>query len=779
MSAADPTAAFFANLRASGLLRQEQLQELWAWVSAARPDVQALAKEVSQRGWLTAFQIKEIFKGRGRDLTLDRYSLQDLLGEGGMGRVYKAHDNRMGRDVAIKIIRKDKLTHPAAAARFKQEIEALGVMKHPNVVQVYDADLTGTTHYYVMELIDGMDLTKIVAERGPLPVAEACEYIRQAALGLQHAFEKGLVHRDIKPSNIIVYGNGAGVKLVDLGLARLMDNEFAAGAEDGHRITQEGFVIGTPDFLAPEQARNPMGVDIRADIYALGGTLYYILTGKVPYEGATPTEKLLKHCTDPPPSLLLQRMDAPQQVEQIIHWCMSKQMEQRPQIPLQLAQALQPLCPVPTNNYAGVAAGRHSGGVGMMASGRSPVLGGTGGHAPLQQPPSQQPYHAPPPGYPQPGYPGYPPPGYPQQQAPPPGYPQQAPPPGYPQQAPPPGYPQQAPPPPGYPPAATEPDPNRSSQVFKLPPQTTSDDPIRRRAEKTGFPWSLVLLGLGILFVVGLLGWAVYAQFLKPTEIAPDAFTNSLGMKMVKIDGGTFKMGSVDGEPARKADEGPLHDVTIKHSFLISSTEVSNNHFARVMGSSPSASIQKSAKAQNLPVEKVTWDEANDFCKKLTDSEKGQPFARKGWAYRLPTEAEWEYAARAGTDRPFAFGPQIIYIKQALFRPSEKDDYGNGGEPGKPPLLPQEIGLAAPNGFGLSDVHGNVAEWCSDWYKPGYPEGTVVDPTGPPDGDKRVVRGGSFKEEPKNCRSASRMGLRPGGRSEDVGFRVVYAPIPK
>jgi len=768
MSAADPTAAFFANLRASGLLRQEQLQELWAWVAAARPDVQTLAKEVSQRGWLTAFQLKEIFKGRGRDLTLDRYSLQDLLGEGGMGRVYKAHDNRMGRDIAIKIIRKDKLTHPAAAARFKQEIEALGQMKHPNVVQVYDADLTGTTHYYVMELIDGKDLTKLVTERGPLPVPEACEYIRQAALGLQHAFEKGLVHRDIKPSNIIVSGNGTVVKLVDLGLARLMENEFAAGAEDGHRITQEGFVIGTPDFLAPEQARNPMAVDIRADIYALGGTLYYILTGKVPYEGATPTEKLLKHCTDPPPGLLLQRMDAPVQVEQIIHWCMAKQMDARPQFPLQLAQALQPLCPVNTNAYANAAAGRHSGAVAAMNAGRGQVPAGTGGHAPLQ-PPAHQ-YPAPPP--------GYGPPGYPQHQVPPPGYPPQAPPPGYPQQAPPPGYPPQQAPLPGYPPASQEPDPNRSSQVFKLPPQTTADDPIRRRAE-TGFPWSLVVLGLGILFVIGLLGWAVYAQFLRPPETPPEPFTNALGIKMVKIDGGSFKMGSVDGDIGRKADEGPLHDVTIKNSFLISATEITHSQYLKVMGSSPAKSSAKASRAQNLPVEFVTWDEANEFCKKLTELDKTQPYARKGWAYRLPTEAEWEYAARAGTDRPFAFGSQIIYGKQALFRPTEKEELGIGGEMAKPPTLPQEVGKTDPNGFGLYDMHGNVAEWCSDWYKTGYSDGANTDPTGPADGDKRVVRGGSYKDDPKNIRSASRAGVRPNDHREDIGFRVVYAPIPK
>src|SRR5262249_10547039 len=158
----------------------------------------------------------------------------------------------------------------------------------------------GDNHYCVMEYIDGSDLTKVVRDSGPMPIPQACDAIRQAALGLEHAFETGLVHRDIKPSNIIVPRTTGPVKLVDLGLARVMDTV----PEDAHRITQEGFVIGTPDFLAPEQARDPMSVDIRADIYALGGTLFYILTGRVPYETGTATEKLLRHCTDPPPNLL-------------------------------------------------------------------------------------------------------------------------------------------------------------------------------------------------------------------------------------------------------------------------------------------------------------------------------------------------------------------------------------------------------------------------------------------------------------------------------------------
>ena len=759
-SAADPTAAFFANLRASGLLKPPQLQELWQWVATTKPDVQNLAKEVSRRAWLTTFQIKEIFKGRGRDLTLDRYVLLDLLGEGGMGRVYKAHDVRLGCDRAIKIIRKDKLKHPAAGARFEQEIQALSKMSHPNVVQVFDAAVGGDTNFYVMELIDGTDLTKMVRDRGPLPVPEACEYIRQAALGLQHAFEKGLVHRDIKPSNIIVSRNGRVVKVVDLGLARLMENE-AAGGEDGHRITQEGFVIGTPDFLAPEQARNPMGVDIRADVYALGGTLYYILTGKVPFEGSNPTEKLLKHCTEPPPSLLAQRMDAPPPLEQIIHWCMAKPPEGRPQTPLQLALALQPFCPVAPPGYGGPTSGKYPvAGSGLLSAGRHPVQQGTGtgSHTPIQ-PPAVTPGSGPvavPPGYP----------------APPPGYAYPAPPPGYPGY--PPGYPGY---PPGFP-APPEPDPNRSSQVFKLPPQTTTEDPIRRRSEG-GFPWSLVLLGLGALFVVGLLGWASYVQFLRPVEPPIAEFTNSVKMKMVKLDGGKFRMGSAEGEQGRRIDEGPQHEVSISGPLLMSATEVTHSQYLQVMGTSPAKSGGLANKAQNLPVEFVSWDDANDFCQKLTnlENEKKQPWARRNWAYRLPTEAEWEYAARAGSSDTFAFGPTITFGKQGgIFRLMENDPLGVPDEM-KPPTLALEVGKTKANDFGLYDMHGNAAEWVADWYKPSYPgEGSRTDPTGPPDGDKRVVRGGSFKDPANAVRSAARAGFRPTDKRDDIGFRVVYAP---
>ncbi|MBP3960515.1 SUMF1/EgtB/PvdO family nonheme iron enzyme [Gemmata sp. G18] len=734
-SAADATASFYQNLQASRLLTEAQLRELWGWIAYTKPDVQGVAKELHRRSWLTPYQIRETAKGRAAALKIaSRYLLLDILGEGGMGRVYKVQDARMGRTVALKVIRKEKLAQGIAQGRFYQEIQALSAMDHPNVVKVYDAEEVDGNHFYVMELIDGTDLTKIVRESGALSVPDACDVIRQAALGLEHAFERGLVHRDIKPSNIIVPRAGGAVKLVDLGLARLMEQP---GGEEASRITQEGFVIGTPDFLAPEQARNPMAVDIRADIYALGGTLYFALTGKAPFDGATPTEKLLKHCTDPAPRLLLSRPDAPAQIEQIILWCMAKGAEERPQTPLQLALALQPFCPPPAPG------GSRSG------SGYYPIPT----VAPLPVPVPQSAYAAP--------------------AAPAVSYPPQ---PAY---QPPAGYPAPVYAPQGIPLPPADPAP--SNQVFKLPPRRNADDPIRRRAEG-GFPVGAVLVVLGALFVVGVLGFAGYQLFLKTEPPPVEPFANTLEMKMVRIEGGTFRMGSPDSEPGRAGDgrEGPVREVTIRGPFFMSATEVTNSQFVKVIGRNESRAAKIAHRIDSLPVDAATWSEANEFCKKLTEAEKNQPWARKNWAYRLPTEAEWEFAARAGTDTPFACGDRVNFPTQAVFRATEDDPLGTGGDPLKPLRFAQDVGKTEPNKFGLYDMNGNIAEWCSDYYKlEAYKDAARDNPSGPTDGDRRVIRGGSFRDPAAATRSAARDGQRQTARLDFVGFRVVYAPVQK
>jgi formylglycine-generating enzyme required for sulfatase activity len=674
-TAADPTATFLAALKATGLLTPEQFKELVGWAGRTKPDVGGVARELHRRGWLTPYQIKETFHGRGRGLAVGRYVLLDLLGEGGMGKVFKAHDARLGRDVALKLIRPERLSHPAAMARFDQEMKALGKLDHPHVVRAFDAGQAGGAHYVAMEFIDGADLTKLVRVRGPLPVAEACEYARQAALGLQHAYENGLVHRDIKPSNLIATRDGRAVKLVDLGLARLNDE-----AADAARVTQEGFVLGTPDFLAPEQARNPAGVDTRADIYALGATLFYLLTGRVPYDAPTPAEKLVRHLTDPPPDLSLLRPDAPPGLERVIHWCLAKRPADRPQTPAELAAALRPFC---------------------------------GGAAPVAY----------------------------------------------------------------FPPPALPPEEDLASLTADLGPRPAVVAPPRRRTDKGRFPVGWAAAGVALAAAAAALAVAV----LRAPGPAGDpdrpveGFTNSVGMKLVKLNGGTFRMGSPRGEPGRRADEGPVREVTVDGPFLVSAAEVTHAQYARVTGAAPPGSgvVKRAASAADFPAEMVSYDDAVAFCRRLTEKEADQPTARPGWAYRLPTEAEWEYACRAGTTTPFWCGPTLDNGREARYTPAGNGPGADleGGDPDPPAEgIPEKAGRFPPNPWGLFDTHGNVAEWCADWYGPYGADGP------PPAGDRRVVRGGSFRDPAADCRSAARASARPADRRDDLGFRVVYAP---
>jgi len=208
-------------------------------------------------------------------------------------------------------------------------------------VTVHDADEVGGTHFFAMEYVEGTDLSKLVRKEGPLPVREACEYIRQAALGLQHAHEQGLVHRDIKPANLMLTTKGV-VKVLDLGLARLAT--VAEGSDGTDPMTREGSVMGTPDFMAPEQATDPHSADIRADLYSLGCTLFQRLTGKVPYPGGTLTEKLLKHQMDPPPRVQVLRPDVPLDLAAVVLRLMAKKPAERYGTPAELAAALEPFC---------------------------------------------------------------------------------------------------------------------------------------------------------------------------------------------------------------------------------------------------------------------------------------------------------------------------------------------------------------------------------------------------------------------------------------------------
>jgi eukaryotic-like serine/threonine-protein kinase len=333
--------AFVEAVRCSGWLSREQGDQLAALADDSNADPLTVAKEVVRRGWLTAFQVRMFWNSRGHELFLGQYVLLEKLGEGGMGEVYKARQRRLERDVALKVIRRERLDNPAAVSRFRREVQAVASLAHPNVVRAYDADEAGGVHFYAMEFIEGINLARLVREQGPLPVADACDCVRQSALGLQHAHERGLVHRDIKPSNVLLGSNGV-VKLLDLGLARLHD---VAGAEQQTRLTHEGLVIGTPDFIAPEQARNSHGADIRADLYSLGCTYFYLLTGQPPYPGGTPTERLVKHSVEPIPDVRQLRADVPVGIAAVIQKLLAKRPEDRFQAPAELAEVVEPYCP--------------------------------------------------------------------------------------------------------------------------------------------------------------------------------------------------------------------------------------------------------------------------------------------------------------------------------------------------------------------------------------------------------------------------------------------------
>jgi serine/threonine protein kinase len=354
----DACTPFVNAIRQARLLSDAQLAELAASRAIRYGEPRELARELVRRDWLTPFQVAKLARGRGGDLVLGKYILLERLGEGGMGQVFKARHRVMDRLVALKIIRPELLDHASAVRRFHQEIRAVAQLSHPNIVTAHDADQDGNTHFLVMEYVQGIDLKKLVQSSGRLGVRQACGYIRQAALGLQHAYERGLVHRDLKPGNLLLalprrspHGTFAlppdpeltpqsAVKILDLGLALLQSTDSAKNVSS--TATQQGALIGTPDYMAPEQALDPRTVDIRADLYSLGCTLYFLLVGEAPFEDGSLLEKLYKHKFEPPPPLLSRRPDVPVELAAIVHKLIAKEPSDRFQTPAELVVALEP-----------------------------------------------------------------------------------------------------------------------------------------------------------------------------------------------------------------------------------------------------------------------------------------------------------------------------------------------------------------------------------------------------------------------------------------------------
>jgi serine/threonine protein kinase len=268
--------------------------------------------------------------------THPRYRILELLGSGGMGTVFKAEHRLMERVVALKIIRKDLMDRPAAIERFPQEVRAAARLIHPHIVTAYDAEQAGDVHFLVMEYVEGKSLDRLLAQSGRIPVDQACDWVHQAALGLQHAWEQGMVHRDIKPGNLLLTPGGQ-VKILDFGLAR-----FANETAPGGGLTLEGSMVGTPDYMAPEQAEAAGKADIRADIYSLGCTLYHLLAGEPPFPEGAPLHKLVSHQTRQPRPLTELRADVTGDLAQVVQRMLAKDPAQRYQTPAEVARELVP-----------------------------------------------------------------------------------------------------------------------------------------------------------------------------------------------------------------------------------------------------------------------------------------------------------------------------------------------------------------------------------------------------------------------------------------------------
>ncbi len=283
-----------------------------------------------------------------------RYRIVGALGAGGMGTVYKAEDQLMGRVVALKVVSAHLTAKPGAVARFRREIRAAAQLKDDHIVTAYDAGEAGGSHFLVMEYVEGVSLDRLVAKKGPLPVNLACNFVRQAALGLKHAADKGMVHRDIKPQNLMVTRKGR-VKILDFGLARFASSdesdvpadrpEFGAAkknVDDG--VTNPNLLMGTPDYLSPEQAKNSHTVDARSDLYSLGCTLHFLLTGRAPFGTAeTLIDKLLAHTTQEPPPVRAARPEVPDALVNVLAKMMAKSADDRYQTAHEVAAALLPL----------------------------------------------------------------------------------------------------------------------------------------------------------------------------------------------------------------------------------------------------------------------------------------------------------------------------------------------------------------------------------------------------------------------------------------------------
>jgi formylglycine-generating enzyme required for sulfatase activity len=746
---------FVQHLTQSGLM---SAPEIAAFQDSLPPlkrpkDAETFAQELISAHKLTRYQAHLVQQGEVTGLVFGDYRVLDKLGQGGMGVVLKAEHRRMKRVVAVKMISGAALKSPDAVKRFYREVEAAAKLNHPNIVQAHDACEHDGVHYLVMEYVEGKDLGATVKEKGPLPVAEAVDYIIQAARGLQYAHEQGIIHRDIKPANLLVDKKGT-LKILDMGLARVAG--LVEEEDDKDRLTASGQVMGTLDYMAPEQAMDTHQADARADIYALGCTLYRLLTGELLFKCDSLAKTIWAHQQAPIPSISKVRADVPAQLDAACRKMVAKKPAERQQSMDEVIADL-----------AGCA--------GLEGAGSDAATAGWQGHSGSRRrvfvhesnvaKPAVQP-------------------------------------------------------------AATDParDATLSHQSLEEPTTQFMVRLVRnvraRKALAVGVAGGLVLAVAALLAVRprGPVPGKTPPPAVAPFDAAtakqhqeawakhlgvPVEEANSIGMNLVLIPPGEFEMGSTPGEIAWALEEGkknkepqwyfdrvpieaPRHHVKITKPFYLAMYPVTQAEYEKVMGVNPSDFTEKQMEASAFkpplsekevqcrvvdrkkvvgkdtsrhPVETVNCDEAMEFCRKLS-AMPAERAARR--VYRLPTEAEWEYACRAGTTTRWYSGDDEAGLADTVwFRENSRG-------------MTRPVGTKKPNVWGLYDMSGNVEQWCADWLGADYyKQSPPSDPTGSAVSSDRMLRGGSRGDASSLCRSAHRHYAPPAYRYHGDGFRVV------
>ena len=868
----------------SGVISDEDLQAFIKKLPEDQKptDGEQLAKRLVKEKKISAYQAQVVYSGKGKTLTMGSYFVLDKLGQGGMGMVVKAEHRMMKRLVAIKVLSPAVTKTKESQQRFQREVEAAARLTHPNIVGAFDAGQADGSPFLVMEYVPGDDLSAIVKKKGPLSVDQAIDCIAQAARGLEFAHEQGVIHRDIKPANLLLDTSG-NVKILDMGLARIDANDVATQAD----LTGTGAVMGTVDYMAPEQAVSTKTADARSDLYSLGISLWFLLTAKSAYEGDSLMSRLLAHRDQPIPSLRAVREDVSESLDAVFRKLVAKQPTDRYQTATELMADLE-ACRTGASVKALVVAEVATDAddfqdflqqldgptIGPRGSQSSPSVTGTKTQARARKsitsmdetmergnvsdtlPPARRVRKG-----------------------------------------------GKSKSPPWFQDIRVQigggaaavllllaaiflfQTPNGRLRVEILDPEvevkvqgTTvtlkagdtepvtlkvgnkkllvtrgdlsfeTDSFTLKKGTETKVKVDLVadsLIATSGGKVIGeksigrktlttsttggdsaaLISQTPSASLLPNTSalspaVAPfDAAqakvhqeawakhlgtqvetTNSVGAKMVLIPPGEFLMGSTDEQVEAalkvaneiKADSGvisriekaerPQHKVVITKPLLMSATEVTIGQFKKFVeaskyvteaeqygsgdssGQSVDDKVTDAQKQRNWrtpgyavtddwPVVQITWNDAVAYCQWLSTQEKT--------TYRLPTEAEWEYACQAGTTTQYSFGDDY----------NELPKYGwhnkNAGGKSHP------VGTLLPNPFGLFDMYGDLYEWCGDYYdEKWYSTSPPNDPNGPSVGSNRVLRGGGWNEKASNCRSASRHYGTPSYRHFSSGFRV-------